>query len=461
MKYTMKHYLIPTFLSAIMMTSTLSSPVDAMDEVVLIPPPGITAEAETAPTQLQSPDVLTLESAVLFAFHENPDIQISKLREDQAYYAAETAKSGLYPQLDLTTEISQQYNAPSRTTPSGASYKVALAARQRIYDGRSTQEQIAQKEQEHQSAAIYTEIGQEEVLFKVIENYLIILRLQRTAMHNKHLVNVLSDISEKVRYSTEIGGSSQAKLDYSKARLAFAKNQLTETITSLNDAINDLEALTGPLPPFTAVLPQNIKISQYHLDEYQELARQYNNEVILNQSDHKALQHQWNSEKGKKKPQINFHLKATESDDEGGVNVDRKREGRAILEMRYNIFDGWKRDNTMNRIDSKIKELEVNNSKIEKDLTRDIKQAYNQLIAIQQSVKATDEEIQANKSLQKLNRENFELGTIDIIELIEGEERLNIAYAKRHQLISDYFMNMYGLVLRVGLIDKTFFCVSC
>lgn len=468
MKNRFTKHLHRPFALALFAATCLTSPATAETDVITLRPPASMQQTEVITTPPQQPqaqqetlDILTLESAVLFAFHENPDIQISKLREEQAFYAAEIAKSDFYPQLDITTEFSQQYNAPSRTTPTDDSYKVALAARQRIFDGSSTKENVAYKEQQHQSTAIYTEIEQEEVLFKVIENYLSILRLQKTSQHNQRLVNVLADISNKVSYSVDIGGSSQAKLDYSKARLAFAKTQITETITALNDAINDLEALTGPLPPFKAVLPQNIKISQYQLNEYQDLAREYNNEVILNQSDHKALEHQWRSEKGKKKPQINFELTATQSNDDGGVSVGQKREGRAILEMRYNIFDGWKRDNTMNRIQSRIKELEVTNSKIDKDLTRDIKQAYNQLSAIQKSIQATDDEIQANLSLQKLNQENFELGTIDIIELIEGEERLNIAYAKRHQLISDYYMNMYGLVLRVGLIDKTFFCVSC
>ena len=70
-------------------------------------------------------------------------------------------------------------------------------------------------------------------------------------------------------------------------------------------------------------------------------------------------------------------------------------------------------------------------------------------------------EISSSEGLQELNRQNFEEGNLDLIKLIEGEERLNAAYEKLHQQRSDLYLAAYKLLLDVGILKKEFFCKDC
>jgi len=53
------------------------------------------------------------------------------------------------------------------------------------------------------------------------------------------------------------------------------------------------------------------------------------------------------------------------------------------------------------------------------------------------------------------------LGEGNLINLIEGEERLNSAIIKQNQLRRDLLLNTYQLIRIAGLMDKQIFCKSC
>src|SRR5690606_131485 len=134
--------------------------------------------------------------------------------------------------------------------------------------------------------------------------------------------------------------------------------------------------------------------------------------------------------------------------------IGRDQDVRAFFDLSWTLFDGWARDAKVGKIRSQINELDIKDQKIIKELKRDIKQFYNQILATRQSIDVTLDEIASNESLQELNMENFELGNIDVIELIEGEERLNASKLKLNGQVADLYLNTYRLLLTIGYLEK-------
>ena len=89
---------------------------------------------------------------------------------------------------------------------------------------------------------------------------------------------------------------------------------------------------------------------------------------------------------------------------------------------------------------------------LNKQVKRRISRAYNQVTANQITLAAAGDEVKANKELQRLNRKNLEKGNINIIELIDVEERLFNAQSNRHRLNSEIYRNYYELLLASGLL---------
>ena len=149
-----------------------------------------------------------------------------------------------------------------------------------------------------------------------------------------------------------------------------------------------------------------------------------------------------------------------QSHDTGG-DVGRDRAASALLQLTYKIFDGFAREAGEDRLKSQISEIDYRRERAERDILARIKQAYNQVKSLETEYMIVLDEIEANTELQSLYKQQFELGEGDIINMIEGEERLFSSRSRMHRVESDLILNSYDLLRQIGFLDKQRFCESC
>ena len=418
-------------------------------------------------TTLQADDQfeLSMSSAILFALNNNPDVGIAKEKEVQAYYSIDEIRATLYPQAAITSTLGMQYNDPAAgTSPVTSDIRttndISFLVTQNIFDGFSTLEEIRGSQEQYNSARYTTELERQKVMVDVVTNYLGVLQAQKDLVLQEKFILDLEDLVGKIRLQFEAGAAPKAKVDYASARLAFARSQLTTARSSYRDTISNLEAITGKLPDFRAMEPDFLYAQKAKLDDYINFVFKNNKELLVNEADKRALEHSYYAEKASLLPRISLNVSGAQKQDDGG-RTGLNREAKVALQLNHTLYDGGGSEAARKKILSQIRELEYNDVRLAKDLRRDVKQLYNQLSASEENLIINAEEIQANKDLQKLNRQNFESGTIDIIELIEGEERLVASKIRKHQLVTDIYTNTYELLLLIGLLDKDYFCKTC
>lgn len=419
-----------------------------------------------APLNAQAnPVEISLSSAILFALNNNPDIDIAREQENRAAYGVDEANSAYYPSVDVTSKWGYQYNKPAtglqdKKSAVNDTYAFSVRGRQIVYDGGSRDAGLEQTKQSLTSAKIKTRLETQDIIEETLKYYMDIAKFQSNIVDTERFLNKMTDIVADIQLMKEAGAASQAKVDYAQSRMAFAESQRTEIVSALNDSISNLEFLTGRLPPFTTRLPENIDTTLEQLDDYVNYALQNNKEIKLNTSDKIAFQHSLRAQEAEYDPTVAFNVVGEQKNDDGGpAGQDKSVEG--FFDLSWRIFDGWARDAARGKIKSQINELTIKDRKIIKELKRDIKLFYNKIKSIRQSIDVTRSEIESNESLQALNIENFELGNIDIIELIEGEERLNSSKLRLNGQIADLYLNTYSLLITIGYLEKTHFCASC
>jgi hypothetical protein len=71
---------------------------------------------------------------------------------------------------------------------------------------------------------------------------------------------------------------------------------------------------------------------------------------------------------------------------------------------------------------------------------------------------AVNDEIIAHEELQRLNRQNLALGTVNIMELIDVEERLFNAHSRKYEVLATMYQEYFTLLVSAGftkeLLDK-------
>ncbi len=412
---------------------------------------------------------LSLESVILFALNNNPEIRIAKEQENQAIHSTKEAESTLYPQVDMTLKGGAEYNNPANFTDPdaeigksyrGPSAEFILSANQLIYDGFSAQEEIKRRETLHESSKLQTQLVQERILIDTINAYIDIYRFQHILHEFQGFITRLTSVVEKIEMMVEAGAESKAKLKYARSRLAFAKSDYENTKAALKDSIANLEFMTGRLPTFKAKAPKMMDLIQIQLAEYKDLAHEHNTNFKINASDRQALLHELRSQEGRNMPTLNMIVELNQSHDTGG-DVSRDRAASALLQITYKIFDGFAREASEDRIKSQISEIDYRRERAERDIIQRIKQAYNQVKSLETEYMIVRDEIEANTELQALYKQQFELGEGDIINMIEGEERLFASRSRLHRVESDLILNSYDLLRQIGFLDKQRFCESC
>lgn len=407
---------------------------------------------------------LSMNSAILYALADNPNVNMSLARQKQASASITKARAQFFPVIDVVGEIGQEYNDPAANVIDGgstnSSNSMSITLKQMVYDWNKTRANYDQQKQLKKSSELDTQANIEEIMNNTINSYLAILSFQKNLKEQTAFVESIRKLTQTIETMFEAGASSKAMRDYARSRLAAAENENATIRANLNDAISDLEFLTGPLPPFEASNPDDLDPARFDLSSFIARAEELNTGIQLSQSDLQALSYRLEHAKKSLYPTISLAANAEQKYDDGG-RTGRDREAQIFLQINHRLYDGGEKKADVTLTRAQIEEGKANQELILKELKRIVKQSYNQITSTQETRLQTLKEIEASEALQKLNRQNFEQGTINVIELIEGEERLNNARNRLNALTSDLYLNTYRLLITSGYIEQAFFCGTC
>ncbi len=406
---------------------------------------------------------VTMERSVEMALARSPEIQIASKQTQQAGYSVDEAKAGYYPRVDVFAQTGREYNDPASfrggtiatgTSNTNMSSTASFSVNQPVFRGFQTQEEIRRRKQLVESSEIQAVQVQEQIILSTVDAYLRVLQSQQAVADAAMFVQTMEDIFAKLVLMVEIGAESDAKLKFVNARIQNARQQKISIEAQLSDALNDLELLTGPTPPFEALHPlENFSLGT--LETYFQQAQDYNKELQINKSDRQALAHQLEAVKGQYYPTLDAVFEVRESKDVGG-EIGHNNNASGMLQMNYNLFDGFARNASKNRVLSQIQEIDITIEKLTRDINQHIKLLYNQLQSLEREWYSVDQEITANDELRGLNQEQFELGEGNILELVESEERYFDSKIKKYRVEFDYTSSIFNLYQKIGVLNQTF-----
>ncbi len=434
----------------------------ALSSAFLIPPPQ--AKAQNLDTiKIEQEDdtfVMSLSTAIMFALDNNPDLQMATQRIDQMDIFAEEAKAGYWPQIEMELKGGRQAISPTSGSTNNNYGNAALRFNQKIFDGYATKSEVKRRES-MKSAVGYEAIVQRNIiLLDTIKYYLSVLRYQKEI---KTLTNFNAELEKIVKNINEMyiaGAASKVMNDYALSRHASSQLDLRRAISSLNDAQSKLEFLTGKLPEFRAIYPDNLTPENYDFNLFYELAGTGHPSLKVNKEEIATLKHKLNVEKAGYFPDIDLNVSAEQKNNDGG-DVGPASDVKAYVSLRYNLFDGFLKENKTKRVVSQIKELEFKNEKLMNDIKKNLELLYFQILSSSSALGSAQAEIQNSITVKILNEENFRLGNLNVIELIEGEERLKDALLKKNKLSYDLYFGKYSLLITSTLLDPNYFCKSC
>lgn len=419
-----------------------------------LPPP------EMPEIVLSDEDLPTLRFSDMLALSlvDNPGIIMAEERVIQAREQYNQVGAFRYPSVAMTGTVGPEYNDPVASEESGVATTVGknvkLTVTQQLYDGGAARSNFNRSQRLINAAEAESQIELESLLLEIVVSYVDYWRFQVELSQAEKFVTVMNELVEDLNSMFKAGATSKLEVDFARARVASARGAESEAAASRNNAFSELEYLVPGLSKFTANSPE--KFSDFillSLEDYLEKGALTNSGFMINQMNTEATELKVRAAKGTFRPTVNMEISGSYIDDEGQPSEPRIKAAAKFL-INYTLYNGGERRAAVRRAQAQLRELQSERLQLEREVFREIDQSFNNITASRLALDAVNDEIIANEELQRLNRQNLALGTVNIMELIDVEERLFNASSRKYEVIATMYQEYFSLLVSAGFTQE-------
>ena len=157
--------------------------------------------------------------------------------------------------------------------------------------------------------------------------------------------------------------------------------------------------------------------------------------------------------KGLFKPTVNVEVSGSYIEDEGQPSPYRTKAAAKLL-LNYTLYSGGERRAAVRRAEAQLREFQSERVLMERNVFRDIDQSFNNITTSRLALDAVIDEIIAHEELQRMNRQNLALGTVNIMELIDVEERLFNASSRKNEVLATMYQEYFTLLISSGFTEE-------
>ena len=404
---------------------------------------------------------LRFSDMLALALVDNPGVIMANERVIQAVENSNQVGAFKYPSIGATSTVGPEYNSvageESGVTTIGKNVKLTVT--QQLYDGGTSKSNFNRSQKLVDAAESEAQIELESLLLEIVVNYVDYWRYQVELSQAEKFVNVMNDLVDHLDSMFKAGAASKLEVDFARARVASARGAETKAGASMNNAFSEMEYLVPGLSEFTANSPEEFSdFILLSLEEYLEKGAASNSGFVTNQKNIEAAALKIRAAQGVFKPTFDFEVSGSYIEDEGQKSEEPRLKAGAKIIVNYTLYNGGERRAAVRRAQAQLRELESERIQLERVVFREIDQSFNNITASRLALDAVNDEIIAHEELQRMNKQNLALGTVNIMELIDVEERLFNAHLKKYEGLATMYREFFTLLVSAGftkeLLDK-------
>ncbi|MEM6683149.1 MAG: TolC family outer membrane protein [Pseudomonadota bacterium] len=400
----------------------------------------VTSAQNTDKTYVPQPlglgGVETLRDAVEHAVATNPDVKIAQARQEDAFYAVREARAGFLPKLDLNAgagpEVSRQSGAEEIVR---IRQELNATLRQTVFDFGLTEYDYLRAKEGYESAKLQTLQSIEELVYDVSVAYLGVLQQQNVVALAGENVSAHEAILTLVTAQKEAGQGTAADVNRVSSSLANARSFMLEEESKLQQSRDQYRRLLNVPPGFLVDPVLNLGLLPKSADEAATRIAAESPQLLQVKADTKSVQNQLRSQRGNYFPRVDFEVQGNINTDVAG-ETGRTRDARAMMFLRYNVFNGGADAAVSARLRARLKEVGYEFEKQRREVEQNIRNDFTAIEASRAKVETIRDQVDAAKEVVRLYREQFRAGDRSAFDLLDAQQAL--INAKLEQILNGY-----------------------
>lgn len=418
------------------------------------------------PAGAQQP--ITLAQAVAQALERNPQRAAALAESDAARAGIGEVRAAFLPQVSFAESMTrgtdpvyvfgsklrqERFSATDfaldrlNTPAPFNNFATRLEARWNVFSSGAHWNQLQGAEHMSRAAQQQLQRAEQEIVFRVVESYLGVLRAQRQLEVAEQAVRTARAIRDRSRARVEAGIVVESDLLSAEVNLAHREQALVLARNAVNLACAQLNVAMG-VPAGSEVEPQQVaETSAFQpasLEELEASALAHRPDLNSVAFEQQAQERSSAAARAEFGPKVNlFAAYEIDGNDFAGGDGDHWMGG---LEIRWDLFQGGARKARLAREQARARRLEATRHAAEDAVQLDVRRAYYDFQAASRQVEVMRAARQQAEESLRINQNRYEAGLNTITDLLRVED-----VARSTQ--SDYWAAVYQLKISHAALE--------
>ncbi|HLN20859.1 MAG TPA: TolC family protein [Bacteroidales bacterium] len=416
-----------------------------------------------AANSLQMADSLSLKEIIQMAVKDHPTIKLAGEAINSADARIGLARSGYYPEVDLTANYSNLGPVTKLTIPDMGTfqlfptdnYSASINYRQMIYDFGRTNQGIEIEKENRVLGEETLEQARQKLSLLAVNNYFSLVYLQSAIKIKDEQLNTLNEHLEHVKKMFETGSATEYQVLTTRVKISGVESQKTDLGAALAAQQAILVSLTGKegdLPPVKTDLTSDLPVIPQ--DSVIAYAFRNRDELRMNREKASIAGMRYDLTKLQNKPVLSIMAAA------GAKNgyvpyLNELRPNYVVgLGLRVPLFDGTKNKYNIQQSRSAVSSADFETEYIKRTVVNEISDARQNMIAAEKKIAQFTLQLEQAQKAYSLALTSFNSGVITNLDLLDAntavsESRLLLLKSK-----IDYAASVYRF--RAALGDRLY-----
>lgn len=370
---------------------------------------------------------LSLEEAVRQTLESHPEVLAARHELDARKAEVNLAKAGYLPRIDATGGVGYEETRKPSTLDETVSLnrnELSLQARQLVFDGFATSEEVNRQRARVDSASYQALASTDSVTLRTTEVYLNLLRQVDLLQLAKDSLKEHQNIYDQMVLRNRSGVGSKADLDQISARLALANSNLVVAENNLLDARTNFYRVVGFLPDTkTMGMPNQVVQLPANMEAAVGEASERHPTLLAAVADVNAAEAQYQASGSNYWPTVQLEADKRIDNNIGGVE-GRDEDLVVALRLRYNLFNGGADKARRSQTAYLLEEAREVRNNTHRQVVESMRLSWSNYEAVNSQLRYLQEHVRAATSTKKAYQQQFNIGRRTLLDLLNTENEL-------------------------------------
>ena len=403
-------------------------------------------------------NALNIDEAIKSTILNNPKVKIAieKLTESKELmsYAYGSKKPTLTSTISGTYANADKKTSTASTTPETLTDKYQLTLSQNLYDAGYNELEIARSKILFNDEVIQFKITLQSLILEAIEGYLTVINYEKSLEANQKNYDSVSKAFEETKTRFDLGSATLYDLQNAEASFATASSNLFAAEQNVQISNKSFKRVVG----LQAInLEDQLNINNLvNLSNTIETAMDQNLNLLLAKSDIENKKILLLKEKKSKKPSLDISGTAEYSDSGRVDSGTELTQGSVALTLTIPLYQKDQDNSNIRKYHSQILQSEIYLEDFRADILILIYNTYKDLQISESNMSSNQIVIQSIETSLNSLKEEYNIGTKTITDLVNEEEKLLNANVNYLNSKKNYLTNYFKLKSLDGSLIKMF-----